>query len=119
MTDKGALKHAGIRTWVDEIAAMTRPDRILFIDGSEDEKQQLIKESLATGELIELNQQKMTWSFQFEKGCVPAAAICRPSLSALCDSSRRMRQTSCSSSVTSAQILVPTSTIDWCSSRLI
>jgi phosphoenolpyruvate carboxykinase (GTP) len=59
MTDKGALKHAGIRTWVDEIAAMTRPDRILFIDGSESEKQELITESLSTGELIELNQQKM------------------------------------------------------------
>src|SRR6187551_3249347 len=59
MTDKGALKHAGIRKWVDEIAAMTRPDRILFIDGSEGEKQELITESLATGELIALNQQKM------------------------------------------------------------
>src|SRR6188768_2144255 len=59
MTDKGALKHAGIRKWVDEIAAMTRPDRILFIDGSESEKQELIAESLATGELIALNQQKM------------------------------------------------------------
>jgi phosphoenolpyruvate carboxykinase (GTP) len=59
MTDKGALKHAGIRTWVDDVAAMTRPDRILFIDGSEEEKDALIKESVATGELIELNQQKM------------------------------------------------------------
>jgi phosphoenolpyruvate carboxykinase (GTP) len=59
MTDKGALKHADIRKWVDEVAAMTRPDRILFIDGSDEEKDALIKESLATGELIELNQQKM------------------------------------------------------------
>src|SRR5205085_2863829 len=45
--------------WVDEIAAMTRPDRILFIDGSDAEKAELIQESLASGELIELNQQKM------------------------------------------------------------
>ena len=59
MTDKGALKHAGIRKWVDEVAAMTRPDRILFIDGSESEKQELIADSLASGELIEINQQKM------------------------------------------------------------
>jgi len=59
MTDKGALKHAGIRKWVDEIAAMTRPDRILFIDGSEGEKQEIVNECLSTGELIELNQQKM------------------------------------------------------------
>jgi phosphoenolpyruvate carboxykinase (GTP) len=59
MTDKAALKHPGIRKWVDEIAAMTAPDRILFCDGSEAEKDALIKESVATGELIELNQQKM------------------------------------------------------------
>src|SRR6478609_9553426 len=59
MTDKGALKHAGIRKWVDDIAAMTRPDRILFIDGSDEEKDDLITESVASGELIELNQQKM------------------------------------------------------------
>ena len=59
MTDTAALKHPGIRKWVDEIAAMTAPDRILFCDGSEAEKDALIRESLATGELIELNQQKM------------------------------------------------------------
>ena len=59
MTDKGALKHAGIRQWVDEVAAMTRPDRILFCDGSEAERDELIEECLASGELIELNQQKM------------------------------------------------------------
>jgi phosphoenolpyruvate carboxykinase (GTP) len=59
MTDQQALKHAGIRQWVDEVAAMTRPDRILFCDGSEAERDALIAECLATGELIELNQQKM------------------------------------------------------------
>jgi phosphoenolpyruvate carboxykinase (GTP) len=59
MTDKGALTHPGIRTWVDEVAAMTRPDRILVCDGSDGERDELIKESLASGELIELNQQKM------------------------------------------------------------
>ena len=59
MTDQGALKHAGIRRWVDEIAALTTPDRILFCDGPDAERDELIKECLASGELIELNQQKM------------------------------------------------------------
>src|SRR6266550_656753 len=58
MTDKG-LMHPGIRRWVDEIAAMTRPDRILICDGSDTERDDLIADSLATGELIELNQEKM------------------------------------------------------------
>src|SRR5436190_5235921 len=59
MTVQGALTHKGIRTWVDEVAAMTRPDRVLVCDGSETEKDTLIQESLASGELIALNQQKM------------------------------------------------------------
>src|SRR6266511_5574988 len=58
MTEKG-LTHPGIRKWVDDVAAMTGPDRILICDGSDSEKDALIKESIATGELIELNQQKM------------------------------------------------------------
>jgi phosphoenolpyruvate carboxykinase (GTP) len=49
----------GIKAWVDEIAALTTPDRIVYCDGSENEKTQLIRECLATGELIELNQQKL------------------------------------------------------------
>ncbi len=59
MTDKAAPVHAGIRKWVDDVAAMTKPDRILVCDGSEVERDQLIRECLASGELIELNQAKL------------------------------------------------------------
>ena len=59
MNDKGGLTHPGIRAWVDEVAAMTRPERILVCDGSEAEKDDLITESLATRELIALNQAAM------------------------------------------------------------
>ena len=61
---------------------------------------------------------EMTWSIQLEKGCVPAAATARPARSAAGHSSLRMRSISCSNCCTSAQIGVPTSTIDWCISRL-
>jgi phosphoenolpyruvate carboxykinase (GTP) len=59
MTDKAAPVHAGIRKWVDDIAAMTKPDRILVCDGSEGERDRLIRECLVSGELIELNQAKL------------------------------------------------------------
>ncbi len=59
MTDKTAFIHSGIRAWVDEVAAMTTPSRILICDGSAGERDELIKESVAAGELIELNQAKM------------------------------------------------------------
>jgi phosphoenolpyruvate carboxykinase (GTP) len=49
----------GIKRWVDEVARLTTPDRIVYCTGSAGEKQQLIKECLAEGELIELNQQKL------------------------------------------------------------
>jgi phosphoenolpyruvate carboxykinase (GTP) len=52
-------KTSGIKTWAEEIAALTTPDRIVYCDGSEQEKDALIRESLAAGELIELNQQKL------------------------------------------------------------
>jgi len=48
-----------IQQWVDEIAALTQPDRIVYCDGSEREQDELIAESLRTGELIELNQRKL------------------------------------------------------------
>jgi phosphoenolpyruvate carboxykinase (GTP) len=59
MTDKGKFTHSGILKWIEEVAAITTPDRILICDGSETERAQIVKECLATGELIELNQTKM------------------------------------------------------------
>jgi phosphoenolpyruvate carboxykinase (GTP) len=59
MTDKDSFTHTGILKWVDEVAALTTPDRILICDGSEAERQQIVKECLETGELIELNQTKL------------------------------------------------------------
>jgi phosphoenolpyruvate carboxykinase (GTP) len=53
------VDQKGIRRWVDEVSALTTPDRIVYCDGSEAERKQLIEESLATGELIELNQDKL------------------------------------------------------------
>src|SRR6187399_1783624 len=52
-------KSAAIEQWVKEVSALTTPDRVVYCDGSEQEGQQLIQECLQTGELIELNQQKL------------------------------------------------------------
>ena len=38
---------------------MCQPDRIVWIDGSEEQKQRLTKEAIATGEVVELNQDKL------------------------------------------------------------
>ncbi len=48
-----------IKKWVDEVAQLTKPAHIVYCDGSEAEKERLIAECLASGELLELNQKKM------------------------------------------------------------
>ncbi|NLY42730.1 MAG: phosphoenolpyruvate carboxykinase (GTP) [Clostridiaceae bacterium] len=45
--------------WLDEMVALTKPDKVVWIDGSEEQLNELRKEALATGELIELNQDKL------------------------------------------------------------
>jgi phosphoenolpyruvate carboxykinase (GTP) len=48
-----------VERWVAEVAALTQPDAVVWCDGSEAERARLTAECLATGELIELNQEKM------------------------------------------------------------
>jgi phosphoenolpyruvate carboxykinase (GTP) len=42
--------------WVDEVARQTRPDRIVWCDGSAEENQRLVEQMLADGTLIALNE---------------------------------------------------------------
>ena len=43
--------------WVEEVAALTRPEHIHWCDGSESEDRRLIEQMLTSGELRELNQE--------------------------------------------------------------
>ncbi|MGH7786596.1 MAG: phosphoenolpyruvate carboxykinase (GTP) [Candidatus Binatia bacterium] len=52
-----------VEQWVDEVAALTRPDRIMWCDGSEAENQRLIAEMLANGTLHKLNEEKYPNSY--------------------------------------------------------
>ena len=50
-------KH--ILSWVDEMAALTCPDKIVWIDGSEEQTKALQDEACSTGEMIRLNPEKL------------------------------------------------------------
>ncbi len=51
-------QHAELQQWVEQMAAMCQPDRIVWIDGSEEEKDCLLHAAVATGEISLLDQQK-------------------------------------------------------------
>ena len=46
-----------VLNWIDEMAAMTKPDKIVWIDGSEQQAEALRAEACSTGEIIKLNQE--------------------------------------------------------------
>ena len=48
-----------VKNWVEEVAKMTQPDQIVWVDGSEEERIRLTKEAISTGEVLELNQQEL------------------------------------------------------------
>ncbi|WP_129721270.1 phosphoenolpyruvate carboxykinase (GTP) [Xylanivirga thermophila] len=51
--------NKAVQEWVEEMAKLTKPDDIVWIDGSEEEKKRLEEEAVSTGELTELNQKEL------------------------------------------------------------
>lgn len=51
--------HVVLKKWIEECAELCQPDEIVWCDGSEAERERLEREAFATGELIQLNQEKL------------------------------------------------------------
>lgn len=51
--------NPNVLKWVEEVTALTKPDKVVWIDGSEEQLAALRKEAIQTGEMIELNQEKL------------------------------------------------------------
>ena len=52
-------ENKAVLNWINEIAAMTQPDKIVWIDGSEEQLEQLREQAVKEGILIKLNQEKL------------------------------------------------------------
>src|SRR3989339_2011583 len=55
-------KHKELNKWIKECEKLCNPDKIYVCDGSEEEKERLQKEAVKTGEILELNQEKLPGS---------------------------------------------------------
>ncbi len=53
------IQHAELNKWVEDMAGLCKPGRIVWLDGSASEKKRLEQEAFQTGELIELDQTKL------------------------------------------------------------
>ena len=51
--------NKNVLTWVDEMVALCKPDKVVWIDGSEEQLNALREEAITTGEMIRLNQEKL------------------------------------------------------------
>jgi phosphoenolpyruvate carboxykinase (GTP) len=56
---RAPTKNPGLIAWVEECARLTKPDRVVWCDGSEDERKRLTEEAVAKGVLIPLNPEKL------------------------------------------------------------
>ncbi|MBE7048230.1 MAG: phosphoenolpyruvate carboxykinase (GTP) [Ruminococcaceae bacterium] len=52
-------KNQAVLSWLEEMIQLTTPDEVIWIDGSEEQKQKLYDEACEAGELIKLNQEKL------------------------------------------------------------
>jgi len=52
-------KNKYVLDWIDEMAAMTKPDKIVWIDASDSQIAELREESVRIGEIEKLNQDKL------------------------------------------------------------
>ncbi len=51
--------NKNVLTWVDEMVALTKPDKVVWIDGSDEQLADLRAQAIASGEVEELNKEKL------------------------------------------------------------
>ena len=56
--DTAPTKHQGLLSWVQEVAELTQPDRVVFADGSDEEWQRLADQLVEAGTFTEAQREE-------------------------------------------------------------
>ena len=51
--------NKAVLNWIEEMKVLTQPDKVVWIDGSDAQREALREEACATGEIVKLNQDKL------------------------------------------------------------
>lgn len=52
-------QNPNVLKWIDEMKALVKPDKVVWIDGSEEQLEALRAEACSTGEMYKLNQEQL------------------------------------------------------------
>lgn len=52
-------KNKNVLSWVDEMIELCKPDKVVWLDGSQEQLEALRAEACSTGEMIKLNEEKL------------------------------------------------------------
>ena len=59
MLNNAPTKNPTVLSWLEEKLALVNPDKVVWIDGSEEQLEALRQEAIATGEMEKLNEEKL------------------------------------------------------------
>ena len=59
MNEHAKTNNPNANDWIDQMIRLLNPAKVVWIDGSEEQKEVITKEAVEAGELHPLNQEKM------------------------------------------------------------